>query len=250
MRLSADLHDNDSIDRATAFMGVIPAPVPAMALPLSPTTLPAIAAAPPAPKPVTQAQQRKDKAKAKADELLATKEKIMDAITANSSTSVNNSPRGTFDATYVATSQAKIEGLIKVETMRSTSQQAIACDELRLSTMKLQFRIESAESDRASRGEIQSEINITSLLNTDPTGATARLMISLVAERAAATAAAVRMPAPLSHNIAAFQLSLTVPAAVPAGVLAPVAVAVANRVPHVTEVIVLNSISSSAHRNN
>jgi hypothetical protein len=251
IRRSADLHDNDSVDRATAFMGVIPAHVPAMAAPLSPPTLPAIAAAPPAPKPATQAQQRRDKAKAKAEELLATKEKIMEAITANSSTSVNNSPRGTFDATYVATSQAKIEGLIKVETMRSTSQQAIACDELRLSTMKLQFRIESAESDRASRGEIQSEINITSLLNTDPTGATARLMISLVAERAAATAAAVRMPAPLSHNVAAFQLSLTLPAAVPAGVLAPVAVAVANRVPHVTppEVIVLNSISSSAHRN-
>ena len=127
----------------------------------------------------------------------------MEAISANASTSVNNSPRGTFDATYVATTQAKIEGSIKVETMRSNSQKSIASDELKLSTMKLQFAIESAESDRVSRGSIQTEINITSLLNTDPSGATARLMIALVAERGRAVASAAPVAAAsLSNNIA------------------------------------------------
>ena len=176
-----------------------------------------------------------DKIKQLTDELEKTKAKIMEAINANS-TSVNNSPRGTFDATYVATSQAKIDGLIRVETMRSTSQKSIASDELRLSTMKLQFAIESAESDRASRGVIQTEINITSLLNTDPTGGTARLMISLVAERAAATNAHPA-PAALSTNIAAFALSLNpVPAPVPVAL-------VVNR-----EIITLNSESHSNAR--
>jgi hypothetical protein len=137
----------------------------------------------PPSKPPMQAQVRRDKAKEKAEELEKTKAKIMEAINANS-TSVNNSPRGTFDATHDATTQAKIESSIKVETMRSNSQKSIASDELKLSTMKLQFAIESAESDRVSRGSIQTEINITSLLNTDPSGATARLMIALVAERA------------------------------------------------------------------
>ena len=106
--------------------------------------------------------------------------------------------------------------------------------------MKLQFAIESAESDRAARSIIQTEINITSLLNTDPTGATARLMISLVAERAAATAPPA--PAALSSNIAAFALSIYTP--VPATV--PVAVLVNVPVPRVApEVIVLNSVSHS-----
>jgi hypothetical protein len=240
--LSSQLHDGSSVDRASAFMhqpvssaiaAIHPVPAaqtfpPPQAQPQPPLPQPA--------KPPTQAQVRKERAKAKADELQLTKAKIMDAITANSSTSVNNSPRGTFDATYVATSQAKIEGLIKVETMRATSQKQIAADELRLSTMKLQFAIESAESDRTSRSVIQTEINITSLLNTDPSGGTARLMISLVAERAAATASAAPPPAPLSGNIAAFALSLA--PRVPATVVAVVAPAP----PHV-EIIMLNSES-------
>jgi hypothetical protein len=166
----------------------------------------------PLPKPPTQAQVRRDKAKEKADELQKTKEKIMEAINSNASTSVNNSPRGTFDATYVATTNAKIEGSIRVESMRASNQKAIASDELKLSTMKLQFQIESAESDRVSRGSIQTEINITSLLNTDPSGTTARLMIALVAERGRAAASAAPVPdASLSNNVAAFQLSLAMP---------------------------------------
>jgi hypothetical protein len=203
---SIDGHDSN--ERANAFTvnGVVPlAPAQPLISPLPPQEQPL-------PKPPTQAQVRRDKAKEKADELQKTKEKIMEAINSNASTSVNNSPRGTFDATYVATTNAKIEGSIRVESMRASNQKAIASDELKLSTMKLQFQIESAESDRVSRGSIQTEINITSLLNTDPSGTTARLMIALVAERGRAAASAAPVPdASLSNNVAAFQLSLAMP---------------------------------------
>lgn len=225
------LDSQDSTERANAFMhnGALPPVVPPVPAPATPLPL---------SKPPTQAQMRKDKASQKADELEKTKVKIMEAISANS-TSVNNSPRGTFDATYVATTNAKIEGSIRVESMRANSQKAIASDELKLSTMKLQFQIESAESDRASRGSIQTEINITSLLNTDPSGKTARLMIQLVAERAAASAAPVAN-ASLSNNVAAFQLALALPAVAVVAMLP-----VAARAPSL-EVIVLNSNSNSA----
>ena len=229
--IHTSLDSQDSTERANAFMhnGAVPTALPPPVVP----TAPAPATPLPLPKPPTQAQMRKDRAKEKADELEKTKVKIMEAINANS-TSVNNSPRGTFDATYVATTNAKIEGSIRVETMRANSQKAIASDELKLSTMKLQFQIESAESDRASRGSIQTEINITSLLNSDPSGTTARLMIRLVAERAAASAAPVAA-ASLSNNVAAFQLALALPAN------AGVVVVVPARAPQASpEVIVLS----------
>jgi hypothetical protein len=202
---SIDGHDSN--ERANAFThGVVPL------APAQPLMSQLLSQEQPPPKPPTQAQVRKDKAKEKADELQKTKEKIMEAINSNASTSVNNSPRGTFDATYVATTNAKIEGSIRVESMRASNQKAIASDELKLSTMKLQFLIESAESDRVSRGSIQTEINITSLLNTDPSGTTARLMIALVAERGRVAASAAPVPdASLSNNVAAFQLSLAMP---------------------------------------
>ena len=159
-------------------------------------------------KPPTKLQLRKDKAKEKADELKATKDKVMAAINANSQ-SVNTSPKGTFDATYIATNRARIDGLLQVEALKTAGKKAIANDELKLSTMKLKFEIESAESDRVARAQIQTEMNISALLNVDPTGKSARLMMDLVDEvrrRATNPGSDSGRPNPHSvqHDIAAF----------------------------------------------
>ena len=231
----------DSADRAERFMQVqegaqaaASAVVTAEILTSPPSR--AITARPP-----TQAQVRKDKAAAKALEVETTSKRVMDAITANS-TSVNTSPKGTFDATYVAVNQAKIAGLVQVETMRSTAAKQLASDELKLSTMKLQFEIETAQSDRMARGIIQTEINVTALLNHNPTGGTARLMMELVDARARANA--VAHVHPLSDNIAAFAMSLAAPAPVFAAPAPVPAAPVAASPVAAAAVITINSESS------
>ncbi len=245
----AALSDEDSHDRASAFMQAVPPPSPPH---VHQAPLPEQVPMAPAPRPVgnvkplTMAQIRRDKAKDKATELAATKDKVMAAVAANSSTSVNTSPRGTFDATYIAVNQAKIEGLVKVENMRAASQKLIANDELKLSTMKLQFAIDTAVSDRAARSIIQTEINVTALLNVDPTGATARLMMELVDARALRTAASETNT--LSGNIAAFAMSLSLAAVPPVAVPLQPVVSVVVAAPVVVEVIQLDSMSQSRAR--
>jgi hypothetical protein len=247
---NAALSDEDSHDRASAFMQAGPPPSPphVSQAPL-PEQVPMASAPGPGGnvKPPTLAQIRRDKAKDKATELAATKDKVMAAVAANSSTSVNTSPRGTFDATYVAVNQAKIEGLVRVENMRATSQKLIANEELKLSTMKLQFAIDTAVSDRAARSIIQTEINVTALLNVDPTGATARLMMELVDARA--LRAAVSETNTLSSNIAAFAMSLSLTAAVPpVAVPAQPVASVVVAAPALVELIVLDSMSQARAR--
>jgi hypothetical protein len=125
--------------------------------------------------------------------------------------------------------------------MRATAAKALATEELKLSTMKLQFDMETAQSDRMARGIIQTEINVTALLNVDPSGTTARLMMELVDARA--RAGVVARVHPLSDNIAAFAMSLAAPApvfAAPAPVpAAPVAASPVAAAPVAAAAVIL-----------
>jgi hypothetical protein len=106
---------------------------------------------------------------------------------------------------------------VREEVGRSGLHRHDSAERAALSTMKLRFEMESAEQDRVARAAIQTETNITSLLNVDPTGTSARLMMELVTEGRRRAAAFADSPnhSSVQRDVDAFALQLAAPATLP-----------------------------------
>jgi len=157
---------------------------------LVPTVVPKVAVIKEkAVKPPTQAAIRKEKADEKVREMGIIKGQIVEAVISNSA-SVGNSPKSNFDSTYGDTTRQRIAGNITVEQMRGENAKQINADTLALGSLRLQFEISSAAEEIQARISIQTEMNVTSLMQKDATGESAMKMMEIMdARRAAAVAA-------------------------------------------------------------
>jgi hypothetical protein len=138
-------------------------------------------------KPPTQAQLRRDKANEKSKEMAAIKSQISDAVQSNSA-SVGNSPKSNFDSTYGDTTRQRIAGNITVEQMRGENAKQISTDTLALGSLRLQFEITSAAEEIQARISIQTEMNVTTLMQNDASGESAMKMMQIMDARRAAAA--------------------------------------------------------------
>lgn len=182
----------------TADPAILPAAIAAAAV--APVVRVGVTVALKAPKPPTQAQIRKDKAEEKAQEMASIKGKIAEAVASNSA-SVGNSPKSDFNSTYGDTTRQRIAGNVTVEKMRGengilveqmrgVNAKEINADTLALGSLRLQFEIASAAEEIEARISIQTEINVTALMQTDGTGESAIRMMSIMDARRAASASA------------------------------------------------------------